>query len=144
MERINQLEKKDQQDINSNSILKKIGSESMSFDNVKIPNDDSRNNKTMLSKLRYTEYGKDTNRSINIAELIEENERLKEIFSHLQNIKNQLRLSRKENNYISDQITEMNTEYFKLSKIFTEGIHELSKELLKIHEIQLDKIVAST
>ena len=32
---------------------------------------------------------------------------------------------------------------FILSKIYNEGFHEISKELLKVHEVQLEKLVSS-
>ncbi len=35
----------------------------------------------------------------------------------------------------------MNTECFTYKKIFNEGIHEIGKELLKLHEMQLDKVI---
>jgi hypothetical protein len=83
------------------------------------------------------------NQSINISELLEDNEILKEKFEHLKALKDKLRLSKKENKFLSNEIAQINTLFFNQTKIFTEGIHEISKELLKIHEIQLDKIVQS-
>ena len=35
----------------------------------------------------------------------------------------------------------MNTESFTYKKIFNEGIHEIAKELMKLHEMQLDKVI---
>ena len=81
------------------------------------------------------------NRSINITELISENENLKEKFHNLKKLKNKFSLIKKEQRYLSNEVAQLNTKYFHLSKLFTEGMHELSKELYKIHEIQLDKVI---
>ncbi len=83
------------------------------------------------------------NQSINISELIEDNESLKQKFENLKILKDKQRLSKKENKFLSNEIALLNTVFFNQTKIFTEGIHEISKELMKIHEIQLDKIVHS-
>ena len=48
---------------------------------------------------------------------------------------------KKENLNILKNITEMNTETFSYKKMFNEGMHEISKELLKLHELQLDKVI---
>ena len=38
----------------------------------------------------------------------------------------------------------MNTDCFLFKKIFNEGMHEIGKELLKIHELKLEKIISRT
>ncbi len=103
------------------------------------------NNNTRLMVANRTDYGKDGghNQSINITEIIDENDYLKEQYENLQKYKEKLKHTKKENKYLSSEVSVLNAQYFFLSKIFTEGIHELTKELLKIHEIQLDKIVQS-
>ena len=46
-----------------------------------------------------------------------------------------------ENKSLLKNIAEMNTECFTYKKIFNEGIHEIAKELMKLHEMQLDKVI---
>ena len=46
-----------------------------------------------------------------------------------------------ENKILLKNIAEMNTECYTYKKIFNEGIHEIAKELLKLHEMQLDKVI---
>ena len=82
--------------------------------------------------------------SINIKELVEENEQIRAQYKRILMLKKQLILKRKENEHLSRAITEMNSDCFSFKKIFTEGMHEIAKELLKIHEIQLDKVIASS
>ena len=82
--------------------------------------------------------------SINIKELVEENEQIRAQYKRILMLKKQLILKRKENEHQSRAITEMNRDCFSFKKIFTEGMHEIAKELLKIHEIQLDKVIASS
>lgn len=140
MEKISQLEKEKSR-VNSNiSYNNNIQNIIESFDNKM---NDS-NNKTIISKFKDNFNNFNTNNvSINITDIIEESEFLKEKFNYIQKLKMELRQLKKENKLIIDKTTEMNTLYFVLIKIFTEGMHELSKELLKIHEIQLDKVVSS-
>ena len=38
----------------------------------------------------------------------------------------------------------MNYSYFYCKKIFSEGLHEIAKELLKINEMELEKVVNNT
>lgn len=156
MERINQLENEKKEKSDGNSILIKVNSMEPSFDekltkmdemtyinelNSKLPlyksmagrmNGNNNNNSNSIN-----------NQSINITEIIEDNDYLKEKFENLKILKEKLKLTKKENKFLSTEIANMNTQSFYLAKIFTEGFHELSKELLKIHEIQLDKVVQS-
>ena len=41
-------------------------------------------------------------------------------------------------------VNEMNINCFLYKKIFNEGMHEIGKELLKIHELKLDKVISRT
>ena len=74
---------------------------------------------------------------------MEENEQLKEMVDNLNQLKNRLQAMKKNNTNINVEISNRNNKMFILSKIFNEGFHEISKELLKVHEIQLDKLVSS-
>jgi hypothetical protein len=104
---------------------------------------DMNNSNIMKSQMtRFRNFDKEANNSINITEIIEDNTMLRDKFENINSLKQRLKQSKKENKYLSREIAEMNSRVFLLTKIFTEGIHELSKELLKIHEIQLDKIIS--
>jgi hypothetical protein len=61
----------------------------------------------------------------------------------LNQLKNRLQAMKKNNTNINIEISNRNNKMFILAKIFNEGFHEISKELLKVHEIQLDKLVSS-
>jgi hypothetical protein len=84
----------------------------------------------------------DKNGSINITDLLDENESLRQKYKQISLLKQKLKTRKKESKYLSNETSIYNTKYFVLAKIFTEGMHEVSKELLKIHEIQLDKIIS--
>lgn len=81
---------------------------------------------------------------IHINELVEENQQLKDQYNRILNLKKNLRQKRKENEHLSKAITEMNSDCFLFKRLFNEGIHEIAKELLKIHELQLDKVIQSS
>lgn len=132
MEKISQLEKE------KLDVQKKMSNESFERSNV--------NNKSNLRGSKILTRREETDldsKTINITDLIEENESLKAKYNYIQYLKNKLRLSKKENIQLSSDINDKNTEVFQLSKIFTEGMHEISKELLKVHEMQLDKATSS-
>ena len=144
MEQINQIEKKEKDKmVNLNFSTSKIV-QNESYDD-KITNNMMNNslNKSMNFKPLITKMSVEDPNSINIVELIEENETLREQYNKIQYLKSQISQTKKENELLSKTTTEMNSEIFHLSKLFTEGIHEISKELLKIHEIQLDKLISN-
>jgi len=142
MEKINQLET-EKKSYDKSSITKN-GYNEGSYDEKNITRQDDMSNlignyKTS-SKMRNESVN---NQSINITDFIDDNEYLKEKFENLKKFKDKLKLNKKENKFLGNEISNLNKQYFYLSKIFIEGLHELSKELLKIHEIKLDKIVQS-
>ena len=138
MEQISQIEKNQNGNVNSsinmntisnaninqNSSINTIGSE---INNV--------NNRSMEKIIP---------NSINIKELVEENEAIRSQYKRILMLKKQLIMKRKENEHLSRAITEMNSDSFTFKKIFHEGMHEIAKELLKIHEIQLDKVIQAS
>lgn len=141
MEQISQMEKSSQNTstININTI---------SNSNININNPNSSMN-TVGSDININKSLQISNEkiipnSINIKELVEENEQIRAQYKRILMLKKQLILKRKENEHLSRAITEMNSDCFSFKKIFTEGMHEIAKELLKIHEIQLDKVIASS
>ena len=79
--------------------------------------------------------------SINLNEIIEENEEIKNQYIQIMQLKKIYKSKKKENKTLLKNIADMNTECFTYKKIFNEGIHEIAKELLKLHEMQLDKVI---
>lgn len=101
------------------------------------------NNKSPTSKYKYSEYGKEIFNYLNISEILEENFNLKLKYDNIRKLKENLVGLKNKDINTSSKLTELSAESFTLSKIFTEGMSEISKELLKIHELQLDKIISS-
>jgi len=142
------LEKTDQSSdyrigINNVSTNEEKNKQSILEDNPAFENTINMNNRTVHSKFKYSEYGKEQSSILNITEVVEENGEMREKFEKISLLKEKLRKLKKENNFLSSKMNEINSDIFILTKLFTEGSHEISKELLKIHEIQLDKIVTS-
>ena len=91
-------------------------------------------NKTYNSKMRDSSI-------LNITEFIEDNDKLKEKFEKINYLKEKLRFRKKENKFIGNEISRINSQIYLMANIFTDGMHEISRELLKIHEIQLEKVL---
>ena len=79
--------------------------------------------------------------SVNINEIIEENEDIRNQYSYILQLKKTYKQKKKENLNLLKNISEMNTDFFSFKKMFNEGMHEIAKELLKLHEMQLDKVI---
>ena len=103
----------------------------------------NQNNKTNLSRFKYSEYGKEHLNYLNISEALEENSNLKSKFDNLKYLKDLLMKVKQKDMKANLRLSELNTDTFHLSKIFADGMSEISKELMKIHELQLDKIISS-
>ena len=80
-------------------------------------------------------------KSININEIIEENEDIRNQYNQILQLKKIYKMKKKENLNLLKNIAEMNTESFTYKKMFNEGMHEIAKELLKLHDMQLDKVI---
>ena len=81
---------------------------------------------------------------IKINEIVKENEDIKNQYERLLELKKNYKIKKKENQKLIKTINEMNTNCFLFKKIFNEGMHEIGKELLKIHELKLDKVISGT
>ena len=46
-----------------------------------------------------------------------------------------------ENDYLMRNINQMNNNFYKCKKVYNEGMHEIAKELLRINEMELDKVI---
>ena len=81
---------------------------------------------------------------IKINEIVKENEDIKNQYERLLELKKNYKNKIKENQKLVKTINEMNTDCFLFKKIFNEGMHEIGKELLKIQELKLDKVISGT
>jgi hypothetical protein len=93
----------------------------------------------LTNRFKYSVYGKGD--TVNLTQIVDENENLKELLDDINLHKKRLQGMRKNNTNISKEIANINNKVFLLSKLFNEGFHEISRELLKIHEVQLDKLL---
>ena len=82
--------------------------------------------------------------SIKINEIVKENEDIKEQYERILELKKEYKNKKIQNQKLIKSINEMNTDCFLFKKIFNEGMHEIGKELMKIHELKLDKIINGT
>ena len=79
--------------------------------------------------------------SINIPEILEKNENLRKKKQKIDKMKEILEEKKKENEYLMKNINQMNNNFFKCKKVYNEGMHEIAKELLRINEMELDKVI---
>jgi hypothetical protein len=78
---------------------------------------------------------------VNINEIVKENEDIKNQYENILQLKKNYKNKKIQNQKLVKTINEMNTNCFLFKKIFNEGMHEIGKELLKIHELKLDKVI---
>jgi len=157
LENITLLEKLDQLEKHAEKNVKVANSNSDSFiedkpkilldgfESSPIKNNSHRLNKSdnndppiKLSRLKYNEYGSEN--PINISSLLNENDLLKEKYDRSIMLRQRLRIIKDELNRIMIGSAKINTENIHLSKLYSAGIHEVSQELLNVHESQLDRI----
>lgn len=81
-----------------------------------------------------------TDNVVNIATLIEENVYLKEKYNFVRKLKANANLLKNEVDKSILKVGDINKENMNLCKVFTEGLSEISKEILKIHEVQKTQI----
>ena len=82
--------------------------------------------------------------SIKINEIVKDNEDIKEQYERILELKKEYKNKKILNQKLIKSINEMNTDCFLFKKIFNEGMHEIGKELMKIHELKLDKVINGT
>ena len=81
------------------------------------------------------------NNSINVSEILDKNDNLKKKKEKIDSLKEYLQEKKDENNYLIKDINQMNNNFFRCKKIYRDGMHEIAKELLRINEIELDKVI---
>jgi len=132
---------------NSSSINNKADISSIMLDSPRnisysLINNDNNYSKSNIINNSSSIGGKNKSReSVNLKEIMEENEEIKNQYIKIMQLKKIYNNKRKENKTLLKNIADMNTECFTYKKIFNEGIHEIGKELLKLHEMQLDKVI---
>ena len=82
--------------------------------------------------------------SISINEIVKENEDIRNQYNIIDELKKLYKNKRAKNHKLTKFVNEMHTDCFLFKKIFNEGMHEIGKELLKIHELKLDKVISGT
>ena len=124
---------------NNNNNLNIINNDSpRNFNYSSLNSENSSNiNNNNSSRINYNKSGE----SININEIIEENEDIRNQYNQILQLRKIFKSKKKENLNLLKNIAEMNTECFSFKKIYNEGMHEIAKELLKLHEMQLDKVI---
>lgn len=151
MERLNQLEKQPENSIkvvnsNSDSFIEEKG-KTINLDtfekksvkkNNSVLNHSINNRGNNNSRLKYNEYGSDN--SINISVILNENYAIKEQYERKNLLKQRLKVLKDELNRIMVKCGNINTENINLSKLYSQGTHEISLELLNVHESQLERI----
>ena len=111
----------------------------LNFDNSKFnESKDIRNNMSQASNGDNSSF---LNNSINIPEILDKNENLKKKNDKICELKQYLKEKKKENDYLIKNINLLYNNFFKCKKIYREGMHEIAKELLRINEIELDKVI---
>ena len=111
----------------------------LNFDNSKFnESKDIRNNMSQASNGDNSSF---LNNSINIPEILDKNENLKKKNDKVCELKQYLKEKKKENDYLIKNINLLYNNFFKCKKIYREGMHEIAKELLRINEIELDKVI---
>ena len=84
------------------------------------------------------------NNSINIPEILDKNENLKKKNDKVTELKEYYKEIKKENDNLIKNINLLYNNFFRCKKIYREGMHEIAKELLRINEIELYKVINNT
>ena len=78
---------------------------------------------------------------INVHKILEENDELRKKKEKIDKMREILQEKKMENEYLMKNINQMNNDFFKCKKVYSEGMHEIAKELLRINEMELDKVI---
>ena len=83
-------------------------------------------------------------KGIKINEIVRDNEDIKNQYNRILELKKEYKNAKSQNERMIKAINEMNMDCFLFKKIFNEGMNEIGRELLKIHELKLDKVINGT
>ena len=139
MDKINELEN-DSLYINNNISTFMNNSQYGNNSSVILNNSQTNNNQSMNILNNSDKFQE----SIKINEIVKENEDIRSQYNRILELKNLYKKKKKDNQNLIKSIYKMNNDCFLFKKIFNEGMHEIGKELLKIHELKLDKIISGT
>ena len=124
----------------SNKLEEDLDNFNYSLDNNNISETiNIKNNNT--SQLSNGENSSFLNNSINIPEILDKNENLKKKNDKIIELKEYVKEIKKENDFLIKNINLLYNNFFRCKKIYREGMHEIAKELLRINEIELDKVI---
>ena len=110
------------------------------INNINYGNMDN-NNQSNRSETNNMNYSINFNNSINIPEILAKNENLKKKQEKINKLKVMLKEKKMENGYLMRNINLMYNNFFRCKKVYNEGMHEIAKELLRINEMELDKVI---
>jgi hypothetical protein len=139
MDKINELENDNV--YNNNNVSTFMNNSQYGNNSSVILNNSQTNNNQSLNILNNSDKFQE---SIKINEIVKENEDIRNQYNRILELKNLYKKKKKENQNLIKSIYKMNNDCFLFKKIFNEGMHEIGKELLKIHELKLDKIISGT
>ena len=134
---------------NNNSLSTNVNNNSQSINglnytnlinNINFANMDNKTTSLNKSGSYINNYSIDFN-NINIPEILEKNENLREKKEKNDKLREILKEKKMENDYLMRNINQMNNNFFKCKKVYNKGMHEIAKELLRINEIELDKVI---
>ena len=83
-------------------------------------------------------------KGIKINEIVKENEDIKNQYNRILELRKEYKNTKFQNQKMIKTINEMSMDCFLFKKIFNEGMNEIGRELLKIHELKLDKVINGT
>ena len=83
-------------------------------------------------------------KGIRVDELVRDNEDIKNQYNKILELKKAYKKAKYKNHKMIKTINGMSMDCFLFKKIFNEGMNEIGHELLKIHEIKLDKVINGT
>ena len=128
----------DNNNLNNNNNINMDSPRNFNYSSVNNENNSNINiNNINSSRIKNNSSGE----SININEIIEENEDIRKQYNQILQLRKIFKSKKKENLNLLKNIAEMNTENFSYKRMYNEGMHEIAKELLKLHELQLDKVI---
>jgi len=145
LDKINELEN-DNNDINSKNNNNNI---STNMNNSQYGNNSSiiLNNSSQMIGNQSTNFLNNSDKfpkGIKINEIVRDNEDIKNQYNRILELKKEYKNAKNYNHKMIKSINEMSIDCFLFKKIFNEGMNEIGRELLKIHELKLDKVINGT
>ena len=142
LDKINELENENNNNVNHNNV-------STNMNNSQYGNNSSviLNNSSQAIGNQSTNFLNNSDKfpkGIKINEIVRENEDIKNQYNRILELRKEYKNTKIQNQKMIRTINEMSMDCFLFKKIFKEGMNEIGKELLKIHELKLDKVINRT